>query len=277
MNDKRGRQLLSPPSPGTESIHKKQNCGKMPADMSVRELSEMLSAKIDGLELKMDRKIENLATKQDLKMFAEDVQMLKDSNEAIKVTLAELTSERDDYRQKFEQMDRNMRRKNIIIKGLIYNGNVNNAVKDLFASKMKIDEPIDVDEARLIGRKTGQHSVILVRLMREETIRRIFSNIKNLVGAGIIIERDFTADMRQRMGFLLKVKRVIRSKLVEKRDKEKVIKVFGDRLVIDKQQFNWHDGNLWCGTKLGFNQLNSIFTCKFDEFSFNCLDEGVRQ
>lgn len=62
---------------------------------------------------------------------------------------------------------------------------------------------------------------------------------------------------------------------MEKRDKEKVIKVFGDRLFIDKQQFNWHDGKLWCGTKMGFNQLNSIFTCKFDEFSFTCLDENV--
>lgn len=54
----------------------------MPAEMSMRELVEVLT----------ETKIENLATKADLKMYAEDVQSLKEFNETIKVTLEDLKS-----------------------------------------------------------------------------------------------------------------------------------------------------------------------------------------
>lgn len=271
MNEKRSRQELSPASsPESAIITKKQNIGNMPADMSVKELSEMLAAKIDGLEVKLDGKIENLATKDDLRMFADEVQNLKESNETIKATLVELKADRDGYKTKFEQIERMIRRKNVIIKRCNLNGNVREAVNQLFNSKMQIQ--VDIDEVQVIGHRNGTANTVLVKFVREESVNRVFSEIRKLAGSGVIIERDYSEDVRKRMDMLLKVRKVVKSKLVEKRDKDKMIKVIGDRMMIENQRFHWQDGQLWCGTQLGYAKLNSIFKCQFNEFSFNLVD-----
>lgn len=138
MSEKRNRQQLSPSSPNSEAISKKQHCTIMAtqaADFTIKQLFDSLSLKIDGLDAKLDNKIQNLATKEDLLHYADDVQVIKESNEAIKSTLEELKMDREMYRKKFEHLDQASRAKNIIIKGITSGTNIYTTVNDLFAKK----------------------------------------------------------------------------------------------------------------------------------------------
>lgn len=242
----------------------------MPADMSVKDMFQMIAAKIDGFEDKLNCKFEGLATKEDLQKYSEDVKHLQKSNEVISATLEELKSDRDEYKRKFEQMERLMRSKNIIIKRYKYTGNVWEAVKQLLNNRMQIQA--EIDEVKVIGQTAGKAGIIMVKFRRDESVSKVFGAIRKLTGTGVIIERDFSEATRKKIEALLKVKKYIKTMLMEKKDKEKAIKVIGDNMMIEQHRFQWHDGKLWCGTEMGYLKLNEIFKCKFDELSFNFTD-----
>lgn len=274
MNEKRSRQQLSPSSPDINSQSKKQHCANMPADMSINQLYEFLTQKFEGLEQQFDSKIENLATKQDLKQYADEVQALKQSNQNIEATLTEMKEERDQFRRKIEQMDRIMRNKNIVIKGLKFNGNINNAVKEFLATKMQISANIEIDSVQRIANKNNDESTVLVKFSKEEHVHLVFANIKKLAGSNVSIDRDYSIETRRQMQMLLGARRIIKSKLVDRCDKSIKVKVIGNRMFINGQHFFINEGQLRCEGEMGFVKLNLIFKAKFDKDSFTTFDRN---
>lgn len=274
MSEKRNWQQLTPPSPQSESISKKPNRNMTSADLSVKQLTELLLTKMEGLDAKFDNKIQNLATKDDLRQYAIDVQNIKESNEAIKVTLAELKTDRDTYRRKFDQLDQLMRNKNIIIKGVHANNNLSKSIKDLFAQQMNIKTEMDIDVLKIINSK---NNILLVKFTKEDSVAQIFRNIKNLAGTGIIIERDYPLEIRMKTKKLLKIRKMIKTNLTDRQDKAIVIKVFGDRMFINNHQFQWNDCKLWYGAVPAIIKLNTIFKYQFDDSFFNEIDYDEMQ
>lgn len=138
----------------------------MSSDMSMNELYELLTKKFEGLEQKLDSKIENLATKQDLKRYSDEVQELKKSNQNIEASMAVMQEERNDFRKRLEQMDRVLRCRNVVIKGIQHNGNINNAVKQLLTSKWQIQTEVAVDDIRIISNKNNKEAMVLVKFTK---------------------------------------------------------------------------------------------------------------
>lgn len=242
--------------------------------MAMKELQDFLSSKIDALSNKLDEKIENLATKQDLKIFSEDIESLKVNNEEIMATLNKLKDDRDTFKKKFDQIDREMRRKNVIIRGVKFNrNNLYEEVRNFFTLKMGLNDEMDINELKVLKGKGQRAEVVLVQFMRAESVTQIFQNIRKLTENGLSIERDYSPDIRKKMAKLLKIKKFLKNNFTAKKDKEKVIKVFGDRMNIEKSQFFWENGQLICENELGYIKLNSIFAYQCNENSFDFVDD----
>lgn len=277
MSDKRNRNHLSPTSP-EEKVVKRQNClTSMPADMSVKELADMLTKKIDcletNIEAKINKKMENLATKSDLQQYADEVKLLRDSNEIVKATLEDIKKEKVQLHKHIELMDRQIRSKNIIVKGTVDGNNTLQSIQNLLLQTMKINDEIEIDETKVIKKYEDGTSIVLVKFVREQSIRKVFSNIKQLAGTKWRIERDYTNATREQMNKLLVARKHIKSLLVDGNDKKIGIIVIGNRMTIRGSSFYFNnEGKLWCENKPAYVKLNSIFVYNnFNEETFDNL------
>lgn len=277
MTDKRTFEQLSPPSPEIV-CSKKKNYNNTTTNMSMKEFQDFISLKIDALSNKIDEKVENLATKQDLKIFSEDIESLKLNNEEIMITLKNLGEDRDSFKKKFEQIDREMRRKNVIIRGVNFNrNNLYEELRNFFTNKMGINDQMEINELKVLKGRGQSAETVLIQFAKTESVVKIFQNIRKLTGNNLSIERDYSAEIRKKMSKLLKIKKFFKKNLADKKDKEKIIKVFGDRMVIEKSNFFWENGQLWCENELGYIKLNSIFAYQCNENSFDFVDEEDMQ
>lgn len=284
MTEKRDRSKLSPLSqnqgPDTKSQKRENN------DMSDKELVRMfqelnakmdlvktsLDAKMDEVQANIDAKIGNLVTRQDLQVFREEFNSVKEDTLTVKSSVVDIQKEMKTDKKKIEFLERALREKNIVIRGPIRANNVESDIKNLFVEVLKITSEMVIDEIITIGKSDGPLMKVLVKFVKSSSTKQIFKNVKLLAKTKWQIERDYPQEIRQKTSILLKVKKHIRSKLADEKDKKVVIKIIGDRMTINREIFVWRDGGLWSGEEQGYKKLNKIFVYNFNACFFDNLD-----
>lgn len=120
-----------------------------------------------------------------------------------------------------------------------------------------------IDEIIQIGKRNGDQLMILVQFAKKASVRKVFERTRLLAGTCWRIERDYSPEIRQQIVKLVKVKKIIQANLVDRRDKNIIIKVNGGQMKINNNIFFWRDDQLWCGAEPGYINLNKIFVYKF--------------
>lgn len=153
---------------------------------------------IDGNMRQMNGKLDSLIL---------EIKQIKDENKKLKKKIVE-------QEDKIEKLERTVRSKNIVIKGVEEeereNQNRTREKVDLIMQKLGVSVEIEknIDEMGRIGKYvTGRKRPILVKLLKESTKSEILKNAKQLKGSDIWIEEDFPKNIQEeRRGLIPRLK-----------------------------------------------------------------------
>lgn len=172
---------------------------------------------IDGNMRQMNNKLDVLTT---------EIRQIKDENKRLKKKVEEQES-------RIGRLERAVRSKNIVIKGIEEEENENeNSIEEkvnriIHKIGINVETERDIDEIRRIGRKeTGKKRPTLVKLMRESTKSEILRNARRLKGTTIWIDEDFPKNVQEKRMTLI-------PRLKEARDRGHRAVLKYDKLIVD--------------------------------------------
>lgn len=156
----------------------------------------------------------------------------------LRVELAEYKKENNDLRQRNEEqerridvLERELRRKNIIIKGIADSDREDtdgreNAILALF-KKMGIDRGAEVIELAVrLGRyEETKCRPVLIKLLSEKTKKEIMMNTGKLKGSEIWIEEDYSRKIRE-------IRRKLVQEMKDRRNNGEEVYLRYDRLIV---------------------------------------------
>ena len=133
--------------------------------MSANELMMIMNSSMATL---LDDRMENLATKQDIQYvknkvdsLSEKINLLVVENEALKKEVLLLKEEKCEDRRRILLLENQLKRKNLIFKGIPVNASPTEAVKNIIETKLKINSPIEIIAGHKIFEKNRQMSVVV--------------------------------------------------------------------------------------------------------------------
>lgn len=194
----------------------------------VKEMFQQIKSKLDM----MDGKLE---------ILNKEMKELKQEN-------AELKAKTEKQEQRMEILEREIRRKNLVIKGICDDENEEKIKTEMKVETMlqkigvKIDQKTDIDEVRRIGRyQTETKRPILLKLMKESKRTEILSKAKGLKGTEIWIDQDYPKEVQKERKELI-------PQLIEARQKGYMAQLRYNKLIINKEVFyaknNYQNENL---------------------------------
>lgn len=228
--------------------------------------------KLEKLMEDLSKKMDNVATKDDLNFYKNELVRVEANTESIKTIVMEVQRDREYDKKRMEWIEKSFRSKNLIFKGVIINGrqSVVDVIADVINHKMSVTPNIIPEQIRFIG-KVGESTTVLVQFHREDEVRRVLEKTNLLAGSNIFIDRDLTLDERKSKAELMKVRRVIISKLSDQDDKKKKVKVTHNSIRIEGHIFKWNGEQLLCGKESGNFKLSQIFKFRFENINFKQL------
>lgn len=246
------KRKLAETSP--ESIETDGNVG----NMSISGLMSLMTSKMSAI---LDEKLKALPTKEDLLEVNESIGQVKTEmgrlskeNEFLKSEIKKLTDERLDDKKIMEWLENGVTNRRIIIKGLKSQRSVYEAARKFFRDIMKIDTVLEIEEVRKLNDISGQMT-ILVEMRSRSMVSEVLKYTKNLAGTPYYIERDLNKERQMKKKIMLSLKKDILTT-----NKTKRIRVVGDKLIIEGNQFIWNKDNiLMCGRNSGAEILNNIY------------------
>lgn len=139
-------------------------------------------------------------TSQDILSIKQDVASYKQEIDNLKNLVETLEGENHDLKQKLSFHEDLLRKKNIVIFGLLEleNKSLDETLLEFFKNKLQINvQSRDLDIFYRIGKnKNGEHRPILVKFLREFTVQLVFKNVHRLKGTGISVAKDQTYEKR---------------------------------------------------------------------------------
>lgn len=209
-----------------------------------------MSKLLEALRETIKEEIGNFATRNEFDTLKTDVKALKDDTNA---SIKQITDSEQKLEKRIDRLEKIVRMKNIIIKGLPIaqsSDSVEKLTKDLITSTLGIDADKDFEKIVKLSEK-GNQMMVLVTFKTVETINEIFAKAKKLKGTHIFISRDLSETEREVQRFLQRIRSNILSV-----DRTKKIQLKNNRkLVIDGQEYSWKDGKLWAGKEDGITAI----------------------
>lgn len=172
------------------------------------------------LNATLDEKLSKLATKEDIEVVTQDVQQLQSSLQ--------------DHENRIQQMEWKQRSKNIIFKYVPQKKSYKAYITSLLHTVMGLPSiyPRSIFTLKLLTEK--KQAIVLVEFSDNQEVREIFSNVNNLKGTNIILEKDLSAEERQRKGVLLNIRKQILKRAKENQVSIKII-VSENRIKFDNE------------------------------------------
>lgn len=214
---------------------------------------------VDGLQTiiknMMEAALVNVATKENIQEFKNEILVLKNENIELKGELSRL-------RLQLEHIDRENRQKKLLFKGLDDTPKVREAIQEVMSTKLKMSSPIPIGKATKMYSSGGKMTVMLECLSHDDTWK-VLNNSRNLIGTTISIDRDLSVSERDQRRKLVHIK-----KEIEQIDNSKIVRVRGNQLKIENHTFHWrNDTDFVCGKYSGLEKLKQIYGKDFSRMN----------
>lgn len=226
-----------------------QNFKKMPKTEDQSNLTAIVKRLTE-----MDKKLGDLATKDDIQLVLSDISGLRDENRELKEKLSSLERQNCEMRAKLNELEDRNRRNNLVFRGLKKTNERDWAevIKNFCVKLLGARNDIWINRAHPLGRMK-ENALIIAHFPDDRDISYILKNSKKLKGSNYVIYRDFSLDTRR-----------VRSKLFAIRKEIKKISVTTNvfvvqaKLVVEGKLFELEKGELRSGTENGFAALGRL-------------------
>lgn len=218
------KRSLSETSPELPAEGKKQ---KNKGEMDMEEMLKRLEVMLDN---KLDEKLKNISTKEDMAKIQNEICALRKENVELRSEIQILKENEQRLMKKVEGLDKENKRTNILVSGLKAGG-----IDEVRQSFRKIcvdvlEEEVRVGYVKKIG-STGSKWVMA--LPSPIDVNTLLSKSRMLKGTNIYLQRDYTQEERRQNYNLRRVKNSL------KKQGEVVAKVIGTTLIIGEKKFKW--------------------------------------
>lgn len=215
--DNNNKRSISETSPEESHHHKKR---------IMSETADVFSWAT--FDTKMEKYLENVAKKEDVIELQRNLNDVKQENAALRHDVEQLKA-------KIEMLDKNMRRSNVIFSGIKCTSVA--AAKSNIINICKKTLNVKVNIVRTVMLKSNYE--FLVELETTQQAINIIMKGSKLKDSGIYVQRDFTADDREKRYELRKLKNVLK-----KVDETILCKFKNVSLVVNDKQYDWCDGDV---------------------------------
>ncbi|XP_039284150.1 uncharacterized protein LOC120351331 [Nilaparvata lugens] len=236
---------------------------KKGCDIKNDELLRSIETTIEKL---LDRKLKELATKEDVSGITKTLNTLTLENDLLKKDVQRLKAENIRVLNRLDRYEDRSRRNNLIFRGMKFNSNEDcrEKVKDFCENVLKCDKQVHVNRAHILGKKRD-NAPIIAHIPQDHDINSIMDKTKNLKGTGFVVHKDYSRATRVQRNRLYLLK-----KEIMKSDSVRSSTLKGDQLVIDGQYFTWREEEgLRCGGECGVEKLNNILKIDCSEMVKN--------
>lgn len=223
--------------------------------------TELMALMTNSLSALLDEKMINLPTKDDLEGVKQhinevktEVYMLKVENRELKDEVIKLKESRDADQRRLRQIEEDLGKKKLIVRGLKCQTNIIAAVKKVLREKMELNKEIEIDHANKLFEKDGKMTV-MVEMRSAGMVVEVLKRTKKLAGTSIFIDRNLSMERQQDKKIMLELRK---SLLLY--NKSQKVSVRGDKLVVDGNWFYWNNSKiLMCGEKPAGEKLVNIY------------------
>lgn len=251
-----------------DSVEENNSAKKAAMESSeIRELFLGFQQTLTDVEKNLEDKIDKLPSKDDFNAFKMEFAAIREENRVLKEKIIELEKGRAEELARIERLENVLRSRNLIIGGLKPETNTRKAAQELCNDILGIQGDAGIEHASQI-RRTDKDMMMLVQFNSVNDVNAVLAKTNRLKNTRISVERDLSEAARDRKKILLKVRKIIRTKLITEGDKMKKLKVTADILRIEGTKFYWRNNELMCGKEGATKQLNKIFNYNFDNVHF---------
>lgn len=223
---------------------------------------------LDDLNNIFEKQLSPLSTK--LTGLQTSIDTLQKDYEDLKKEVIQLRKEKLEDHRRLNALEDQLKKKNIIFKGLDEQSSADDAVRKVCTEKLEIAAP-EIKSTKKIYSRNGKMGVV-AEFNSEDAVWKVLHNSRKLAHSSIMMERDLNTDRQQDKRVLLQLKKDI---LAENKDKR--VAVRDDRLRVGSDLWvKWNDEKkLVCGKEeadaestiknLYGSQLNSV------NFNYNVI------
>lgn len=218
----------------------------------ISQIDELLDKKMAHLEAKL----ENLATKEDIKILQQKMSKLEDENQVLKKEICDLKKANENIDNILEGLETKLRSNNVIIKGLHFKEEeiLPDLVSKFFKEVLGLKSDTTVQHAQPIGTKESPNRLILCTLPSKADVMKVLRSGGKLKGTNLSLQQDLPVGARKKRSKLLALRRGI---LEMKRNVR--VNVSVDSLYVNNVQFKWSDSSgLLFGREDGCMKLSEI-------------------
>lgn len=236
-------------SPEARNDQKKaKNIGDVNMDELLEKFENMLSRKLD-------EKLENVASKEDIIHFQEDLNALREENEVLNEEIKKLKA-------KVEYLEQGQRRSNVLVEGL--KGGRPDDIRNEFQKICKEMLRVDV-KIGFVKKINKNGSKCVVELPSPVDVGIVLRNSKNLKNTNIFIKRDYTKDERNQCYNLRKIKNIVKTR-------EENSRVNGTALYVRDKKYYWSkDGDIIAANEEDCAFLENLLKTNKNEEKYNIV------
>lgn len=245
--NKRKNCELSPESLENQNKDKisKMDPNTTVANLSVRDLTSLLrEINRESLE----------EVHQKLNTVWNTMNQITEENKELKAKIEMMSQEAERSRRHMLMLEDQVKRKNLIFKGVPTENNLAQAASRVIKDNLKINTPVHVKSTKKIFDRNGSMGIV-VELDDEQQVTEILRNTKNLAGTHISVEKDLNQERQENKKAMLKMRKNILGI-----DNSRRVQVRDDRLKIESTTLSWNrDKELVNGQEKGSVALEKIY------------------
>lgn len=185
-------------------------------------------------DLKQIIKDSNNDLREMMSSVKEDISTLKTDSQKLREEVESLKAERDADRMKITHLEDQLKKKNLLFKGLRAGELPRSAIENVFKEGLKLNSEIEVVSARKIFERNGKMTVV-VEFKSEDMVHSVLRNVKNLAGSTISIEQDLSSAKQHSKKIMLELKKnILRVTKIHR------VSVRNDRMLIGGKWLYWN-------------------------------------
>lgn len=214
-------------------------------ELSVGDLKNLMKETIQETNVEIIESVTILSTQ---------VNLLLEKNKELQEEMEKLRADRERDHRTITMLEDQIKRKNIIIKGLDSENNLRDAVKKVCRDNLKIQSSVSIKSVKRLSNWNGKMSVV-AELDSEEAVQDLFKNTRNLAGTTISVERDLNMVKKEQKKVMLQLKRELLSI-----NRNHRISVRDEKIRINENLLIWNKSKeLVCGQRNGIDVLCEIY------------------